>query len=387
MAGQLALGVFATCVLALSPGVALGQRGGSHAGGHVGGGIGGHSGGGASHARSAASRPGPTATGSPGSSVNVNSTGHAGSATVSSQGTPPPASAGSGPNVVTTAGGERRFVEGTPRSVTIGFPPRSPDEPRISSVASGGRSTFSGDGNQFWEEQIHRGATAAALSGAGAAVAAPRTVPAVRTSRRGGDLPSVAKLGRGNQPGRGASSFVIQPVVTSPPHIWLPRKNAPRNTYGGFGVFGFGFGYPFLDFGFGPDCNPLWLELGAFGCDMFGYWDGYNAGYNVDYETGADQTDVLPSVEESSQERPSTYVSAPERAPEQNQAEEVSVVLYMKSGVAYMVTDCWIADGKLHYRPSYGGENTIEMDDLDLQETVDANAKRGVNFTLNPSPR
>jgi hypothetical protein len=180
---------------------------------------------------------------------------------------------------------------------------------------------------------------------------------------------------------------VIQPGVTSPPHVWPPRKNAPRSSYGRFGFSGFGFGCPFLDFGFGPDCNPFWLELEAFGCDTFGYWNGYNAGYNVDYDAGVDQTDVLPSVEQSSQEPPSAYVPGPENSPEENQTGEVSVVLYMKSGAAYEARDYWIADGKLHYRPSYGGENTIEMDELDLQQTVDANAKRGVDFTLKPSPR
>jgi hypothetical protein len=35
---------------------------------------------------------------------------------------------------------------------------------------------------------------------------------------------------------------------------------------------------------------------------------------------------------------------------------------------------------------SYGGENTIDLDDLDVQKTVDVNASRGVEFTLKPAP-
>jgi hypothetical protein len=50
------------------------------------------------------------------------------------------------------------------------------------------------------------------------------------------------------------------------------------------------------------------------------------------------------------------------------------------------VTNYWVADGKLHYLTSYGGENTIDLDDLDVQKTVDVNASRSVEFTLKPAP-
>jgi len=46
----------------------------------------------------------------------------------------------------------------------------------------------------------------------------------------------------------------------------------------------------------------------------------------------------------------------------------------------------WIADGKLHYNVDYSGESTIDINQLDLQRTVDENAKRGVRFTLKPQP-
>jgi len=58
----------------------------------------------------------------------------------------------------------------------------------------------------------------------------------------------------------------------------------------------------------------------------------------------------------------------------------------MKNGAVYAVTNYWIADGKLHYLTSYGGENAIDLNDLDLQKTVDVNASRGVEFTLKPAP-
>jgi hypothetical protein len=49
-------------------------------------------------------------------------------------------------------------------------------------------------------------------------------------------------------------------------------------------------------------------------------------------------------------------------------------------------SDYWIADNKLHYLVNYGGENTVEMDQVDLQRTVDENQKRGVKFWLKSNP-
>ncbi len=49
-------------------------------------------------------------------------------------------------------------------------------------------------------------------------------------------------------------------------------------------------------------------------------------------------------------------------------------------------SDYWLADGKLHYIVNYAGESTVDLDDVDLQRTVDENAKRGVRFTLKPGP-
>jgi alkyl sulfatase BDS1-like metallo-beta-lactamase superfamily hydrolase len=40
----------------------------------------------------------------------------------------------------------------------------------------------------------------------------------------------------------------------------------------------------------------------------------------------------------------------------------------------------------LHYVTSYGGENSIDANQLDLQRTVNENALRGVTFTLRPAP-
>jgi hypothetical protein len=87
---------------------------------------------------------------------------------------------------------------------------------------------------------------------------------------------------------------------------------------------------------------------------------------------------------------PSLFAPAPETSQGQDDAapsqKHVVAVLYLKSGSSYAVTDYWLADGKIHYVTSYGGENAIDEKDLDLQRTVNENAAQGLTFTLRPVP-
>jgi hypothetical protein len=62
-----------------------------------------------------------------------------------------------------------------------------------------------------------------------------------------------------------------------------------------------------------------------------------------------------------------------------------TVLIYLKDGTMYTASDYWLVEGKLHYMTSYGTESVVDMDEVDLQRTVDENAKRGVTFTLKPS--
>jgi hypothetical protein len=62
-----------------------------------------------------------------------------------------------------------------------------------------------------------------------------------------------------------------------------------------------------------------------------------------------------------------------------------TILLYLKDGTMLAASDYWIADNKLHYLVSYGGENAVEMSELNLQRTVDENGKRGVKFWLKPN--
>jgi hypothetical protein len=59
-------------------------------------------------------------------------------------------------------------------------------------------------------------------------------------------------------------------------------------------------------------------------------------------------------------------------------------MLYLNDGTVYALTNYWVAGGRLHYVTQYGGENSVAMDQVDMQRTVDVNAHRGVPITLRP---
>jgi hypothetical protein len=186
-------------------------------------------------------------------------------------------------------------------------------------------------------------------------------------------------------------------AVASPPHIPVPRRPVGYLPYYPFFPYYGGYGYGYGGFGFnafGP-CDPFW------GCYGYGYGYGgggigygyYGGSFSSDSGFGADLSysggqDMTPSQEPN----PSLYVQAPETLQEQQSAtagpaeKHVVAVLYLKNGSNYAVTDYWLADGKVHYVTSYGGENAIDESDLDLQKTVDENAAQGLMFTLRPGP-
>ena len=87
---------------------------------------------------------------------------------------------------------------------------------------------------------------------------------------------------------------------------------------------------------------------------------------------------------------PAAYPSTPSPMSNPNSAtitEQAStVLLYLKDGTTIPVWDYWVGNGKLHYRVKDGGESALDMSDLDWQQTVDENAKRGVPITLQPQP-
>jgi hypothetical protein len=191
-------------------------------------------------------------------------------------------------------------------------------------------------------------------------------------------------------------------TITAPRNI-RPRPNPgiyyPYYPYYPYGGFGFGSG---LWWGVGFGCDPFWgIGCYGFGAGLgYGYGGGYGAadgyGYNSgdygadfsvsagDYGAGA-QGDVNSDASQQQgagdwQNSPDNQTQAATNAPQQYP------VLVLRDGSMYAVNDFWFEGGKLHYVTTYGGENSFDPSQLDMQRTVDENAKRGITFTLYPSP-
>ena len=77
-------------------------------------------------------------------------------------------------------------------------------------------------------------------------------------------------------------------------------------------------------------------------------------------------------------------IAATESA-ESNPDEQITT-LVLKDGIAFSVTDYWVEDGKLGYVTTYQRENTIDLDRLDLEQTVKLNSMRGIPFVLRERP-
>jgi hypothetical protein len=180
--------------------------------------------------------------------------------------------------------------------------------------------------------------------------------------------------------------------------------------YGGFGSrgcwncgwgfgFGFGWGYgwgwpwPYWGFGWGYPGLALGGYWAPYWYQPWWGWSNYDFGYYTDNPSGGygDNSTYSASPyslydfnggsapaesDQSSQFSPDTNWNTG------NIAESTpTVLLYLKDGTMYVATNYWLSGNKLHYVVSYGGEGTVDMDQVDLQRTVNENAKRGVRFS------
>ncbi|HEV3483534.1 MAG TPA: hypothetical protein VGR97_14545 [Candidatus Acidoferrales bacterium] len=407
---EISFAILAALALSLSPQAALAQHGGGHAGGgghfagggggHIGGGGGGHFGGGHGGGHPAAGF-GTRSYSYAGSHVSSSPI-HVFSGPRSAPVAAAPASAAENSAAMTNERapvsaiqprssnisaspfsdlprGTAMFAEprgssetATRMHTTIGFPAST--DPRFVSIASahqGAPLMFSGQGQQVWQNSRD-------------AAAANRNMPRITESRP------------------------PQRVFPKPPHIFR------RPFLGGgapllIGSPGFVFFSPTFGF-FGSDfgCDPFWVT--PFGCSGFspfgfggfggfgylGYSDylgGYgDMGYGYDnggyysqpgYDNGTNGNDQGASQEPA----PSEWQNPPaENSAGENTLTAPDTVIYLKDGTSFAVKDYWVADGKLHYVTSYGGENAVDLGDLDLQRTTDENAKQGIAITLRPAP-
>jgi hypothetical protein len=181
-------------------------------------------------------------------------------------------------------------------------------------------------------------------------------------------------------------------VGSSVPLVEMMRVSAERR-FGGNGFLFFGGGcfngfFPgFCSFGPGAFAFPFW-EFWGWDNDGFGQLDSFG------YPFAPSMSD---EIEARVDNQPQYYESAPfgleyQYPPAANgpttpsgKADGGILMLYLKDGSVYGLTTYWVADGRLHYVTSYGGENSLSLEQVDVQHTVDVNSKRGVPFILTPA--
>jgi hypothetical protein len=278
----------------------------------------------------------------------------------------------------------------------------SASAPAGSGAGHSATNTTASTGSSHWWNPFHGGSANSAGSNVGSTsdhVSSERFAGSNNTWQ---EPPAAGARGAGAANAVKGSATAPRAAIASPPHVPVPRRPIgvapfyPFNPFFPYGGFGYGFGFGGLGFGYGAfgPCDPFWG-----GCYGFGYGGGgigygyYGGGYSSDNGYGTDLSYSGSQDNSPSQEtNPSLYAAAPETSQGPQSATEgpaekhVTAVLYFKDGSSYAVTNYWLADGKLHYITSYGGENAVDQKDLDLQRTVDENAAQGLTFTLHPGP-
>lgn len=204
-----------------------------------------------------------------------------------------------------------------------------------------------------------------------------------------GGVPRVAAPHVAVPPRFSPSRAILPPRFSSRPSFpgirtatfrtWSPHPG-PMFPIGHRPVF---FGPPFFRFGLGFGFNSFWWPGCAaywscpFTCNLWPYY-GYSLGnYLSLYVPPVQpvQTYQYPTVSYP------LYVYGGERRDR--------VQLFLKDGTVYEVTDYWLVDSQFHFTTIERGkpaEQTIALDDLDLQTTIEVNTRRGFRFVLRNEP-
>jgi hypothetical protein len=222
-----------------------------------------------------------------------------------------------------------------------------------------------------------------------------------------------------------ASAGVIRPIIGRPTTInpvtsfrtpvrgsevffaSRPPLRFPVRPFGPYlgtaGLFGLGYN-PFLfsgcnpSFGFGYGCVGLapysWYGVGYFP-PTYPSGNGYPStpDYPSDpsYPSGPAYNPPDPSATLQYTPLLNQYPSLEDSTEDLGVSRKVSaqlrneVILYLKDGSVFAVASYTVSNGLLHYVTAYGEKNDVSADRLDLHKTIEANAARGVAFTLTPS--
>jgi hypothetical protein len=162
----------------------------------------------------------------------------------------------------------------------------------------------------------------------------------------------------------------------------------------GFGLGGWGFGWPWLGFGFGDPFlyNPWWGIGPAYGYGYYGYPNSNVYGSSDSGYYAPDDNSNPPPQQDNQDEQGNSdgnWVTpngpSPSSAPNSGSLN-VPVLIYLKSGAVFTVSDYWIDDEEFHYVLMNGVQNTVTLEQVDLPRTNTENAKSGVKFIFKSEP-
>jgi hypothetical protein len=64
--------------------------------------------------------------------------------------------------------------------------------------------------------------------------------------------------------------------------------------------------------------------------------------------------------------------------------ERPVTLVQLLDGAMYGLVDYWVEDGQLHYTTTYGGQDVVGLDRVDMVKTVELNTGRGIQFVPHP---
>lgn len=188
--------------------------------------------------------------------------------------------------------------------------------------------------------------------------------------------------GRGTHPKENPASRVYNPAHPLPiafAHIRTRRRMFHRN--------------PFFSPGYCDSLRFTWRDFlfpsefdcvsGAFLFDPFFYGASLNAYFWSDSLTNSDDSANSDEPPEAVDNETTASAVEPRAAvPLPSNAEKPVALLQLLDGSMYGVTRYWLEGKTLHYITTYGGENSVPLERIDITNTQRLNAERGTRFDL-----
>jgi hypothetical protein len=169
--------------------------------------------------------------------------------------------------------------------------------------------------------------------------------------------------------------------VSGPPICFFPRRRA-------FGLGGCPYGSVEHNSSFGGNWNCS--NDGFFFDPFFSAWFSGALPYSSAFGgttwfkdgTAPDSTVQSPAEPNHVTNEIPKFSDGTMPSPNDMRAERPITLLQLRDGSMYGLTDYWVSDGELHYTTTYGGQNSLPFERIDLEKTVQLNADRDAPFVL-----